>query len=325
MNIRRTLAVTAAASLLLAAAPSAAQADVTRTGDYTVEAGKVVRGDLTVRRGTVTILGTVTGDVRQKGKGSVVVGTGGEVEGTVKESGKGSISLERGSEVGGGLEESGVGSIKIYGSVGTDPDGGYVEESGKGSVIVGKSGRVHGNVWEKNSGNVRVNRGGELAGQIIERGPGLVRVRGWVDSLSESGKGSVEIYGEVGTEAEFSGGIWEYAEGSLRIYSSARVWVSRTEERAEGDLRVDHGAHINAQVNQFGTGEVNEYGDGDALIYGRVDGDATESKAGHLYLFPTAEVGGDAIERKSGDIYVYDGAVVLGGLIQKGEGSIVYR
>jgi len=74
MKISRTLAIAATSGLLLTAVPLAAHAqDVSRTGSYTVARGQTISGDLTVRNGTVRIYGTVEGDVRQIGKGSVVV------------------------------------------------------------------------------------------------------------------------------------------------------------------------------------------------------------------------------------------------------------
>ncbi|RZI95302.1 MAG: hypothetical protein EOO67_02845, partial [Microbacterium sp.] len=86
MKTSRILAIGAAAAIIATAVPTAAMADDTvRTGSFTLAAGKTISGDLIVTGGTVTIHGTVKGDVRQRGAGSVIVGTRGDVDGSVTE------------------------------------------------------------------------------------------------------------------------------------------------------------------------------------------------------------------------------------------------
>lgn len=153
MKLGRTLAATTAAGILLAAVPTAAHADddVYRTGNYTVRAGQTIDGDLTVRDGTVTIHGTVDGDVRQIGKGSVIVSRTGKVDGNITESGKG--------------------AVRIHGEV-----DGNVSENGKGHVFVYGTAEIDGDVTERKAGNLYVYRGADVEGDLSENGKGsLVR------------------------------------------------------------------------------------------------------------------------------------------------------
>ncbi|WBL20165.1 hypothetical protein [Citricoccus sp. NR2] len=69
MNKGNVIAGAAVAALLLTATPSLAVADdnVSRTGNYTVPAGKKIDGNLTARSGTVTIRGEVDGKISANG------------------------------------------------------------------------------------------------------------------------------------------------------------------------------------------------------------------------------------------------------------------
>lgn len=315
MKIVRTAAATAAACLLLVATPTVSQAHVDRTGDYTVRAGKTIKGDLTVRNGTVRILGTVEGYVNQIGSGSVFVGESGEVQGNLWESGKG--------------------SVKIHGTV-----GGKVEETGKGSVRIYSSGDVTDGVVEFNNGHVRLDDGGQIGG-AFERGPGSVKIRGVVDggvseygrgnllvgktgrvgiSLDENGDGSVKLYGKAGGPTgplDRVSSIHEYGEGSIRVYATGHFTGAAVIEARAGSVRIDAGARVD--------GKVSEVHEGDVAVYGHVGEGIRERDEGHVYLFSTATVGADVVERMSGNLYVDEGAVVGGIIDEKGEGSIVYR
>ncbi len=147
-----TIAMTLAGGVLVAALPATvAQADddrdVFRSGAYTVKRGQEIDGDLTVRGGTVTIYGSVDGNVRQIGKGSVVVKASGDVDGNIVESGKGSVNVR--GEVDGNISERGRGHVKIF-----------------------RSAEVDGNVAERNKGNLVIWRGADIDGNTSESGKG---------------------------------------------------------------------------------------------------------------------------------------------------------
>src|SRR5690606_8816572 len=170
MKIGRTLALTAASGLLLASIPVAAQADtVERRGSYTVPRGTTIDDDLVVRGGTVTIHGTVEGNVRQIGKGSVIVGKSGEVDGNITESGAGSVKVR--GDVDGNVSERGNGAVRVYRSGEVD---GNVSERGAGKLVV--RGSVDGNVSEKGKGHVLIHRTAEIDGDVTERKAGNLYV-----------------------------------------------------------------------------------------------------------------------------------------------------
>ena len=186
MKIARTLAIASVSGLLLAAVPVAAQADeIRRTGNYTVRAGQTIDDDLVVRGGTVRIYGTVEGNVRQIGKGSVIVHSSGKVDGNVSESGSGHVRVY--GEVDGNVAEKGSGHVRVYrngkvdGNVAERDKGtayvrgtvdGNVSENGAGHVYVYRTAKIDGNVYERKAGNLYYYRGADVDGNIKESGAG---------------------------------------------------------------------------------------------------------------------------------------------------------
>jgi len=186
MNIRRILATGLTAGILVAGFATGASADdVTRTGNYTVRAGQTIDGDLKVSSGTLTILGTVKGNVTQTGTGAVIVGSSGTVEGNLAESGSGGVSVSGtvegnvsekasgnavialGGHVDGNIAESDDGNLTIKSSLNGNAyeyDGGY--------LLLGKNARIDGNVYERNNGNLYIYRGAQVEGDISEGGSG---------------------------------------------------------------------------------------------------------------------------------------------------------
>lgn len=80
MKLQHKLGAGTVAGLVLFGVPSMAFADdLSRKGSYTVPAGHTIDGNLKVSGGTVTIHGTVKGNVRQVGAGAVVIGARGLV------------------------------------------------------------------------------------------------------------------------------------------------------------------------------------------------------------------------------------------------------
>src|SRR5690606_18552668 len=127
----KTFALALAGGTLLAALPAAAIADddddrdgdVRRSGNYVVKKGQEIDGNLTVRNGNVVIRGEVDGNIRQIGRGSVVVAPSGSVDGNIVERGKGGISVR--GDVDGNVTELHRGSVKILRSA--DIDGNVYE------------------------------------------------------------------------------------------------------------------------------------------------------------------------------------------------------
>lgn len=209
MKLQRTLGVGAVAGLILVGVPSVALADdISRTGSYTVPAGRTIDGDLTVSGGTVTIHGTVKGNVKQTGNGTVVIGARGLVEGNVDEYGAGDITVygtvkgnvtervaghtrvEAGALVEGNAAETGDGSIAVRGTVKgnvTERDAGSasivgavdgnVIEAGTSHLYLYGTARVNGNAYEKDSGNLYLYRGARVGGDIVEGGSGSLARR----------------------------------------------------------------------------------------------------------------------------------------------------
>jgi cytoskeletal protein CcmA (bactofilin family) len=186
MNIRRIVATSLTAGVLVAGFATGASADdVTRTGTYTVRAGQTIDGDLKVSSGTVTILGTVKGNVTQTGTGAVIVGSSGTVEGNVAESGSGGVRvagtvegnvsekatgnvvLPLGGHVDGNIAERDAGNLTIASSL-----NGNAYEYGSGYLLLGKNARVDGNVYERDNGNLYLYRGAQIEGDISEGGSG---------------------------------------------------------------------------------------------------------------------------------------------------------
>lgn len=187
MRLRATLTTGAIAGLLLVGLPTAAQADddVVRYGNYTVRAGTTIDGNLIVRNGTLTIYGTVDGNVGQSGSGSVHVMRSGEVDGNITEYGTGGVSVA--GEVDGNIAERDSGDViidstgDVDGNVGERSSGtvrirgdvdGNVGEAGTGHLVLGHTARVDGNVTEYESGDLHVWRGARVAGDIRETGAG---------------------------------------------------------------------------------------------------------------------------------------------------------
>jgi len=146
------IALVAAAGIGFACLPAAVMADdddgdVHRKGNYVVKKGRDIDGNLTVRGGTVVIHGSVDGNVRQIGKGSVIVSRSGSVDGNITESGRGNVTI-RG-----------------------DVDG-NVTERHRGHLRVHRTADVDGNLYERGRGNLVVWRGADVDGDRSESGPG---------------------------------------------------------------------------------------------------------------------------------------------------------
>ncbi len=161
--MKRTLKTTVVASAILAltsaglGAPAAQADDMRRTGSYTVRAGQTVDDNLIVANGTLRIYGKVDGNVRQVGKGSVIVYSGGKVDGNIEEQSSGGVIVRKGGYVDGNIKETGSGKVVIAGTV-----DGNVQERGKGKLLVRKTARIDGNVSERGAGKLVVKKGARI-------------------------------------------------------------------------------------------------------------------------------------------------------------------
>lgn len=152
----KTFALALAGGTLLATLPAAAIADdddrngdVRRSGNYVVKKGQEIDGNLTVRNGNVIIRGEVDGNVRQIGRGSVVVARSGSVDGNIVERGKGGVSVR--GDVDGNITELHRGAVKIHRSADVD---GNVRERGAGHLVIWRGADIDGNVSEGGKGRL---------------------------------------------------------------------------------------------------------------------------------------------------------------------------
>lgn len=236
-------------------------------GDTTIAAGDTVLGNVTIRRGTLTVEGTVEGNIVQLGAGDVLVGSCDFF----------SFGIVRGS-----IYELGSGDVFIcFGSVEGD-----VNERGSGSVF-GNTGSIIGNVSESFEGEVLVTMT-YIEGDIVERGPGDVEFSDdqLEGNIHESGDGDATAVGF----ATVFGDVTERGRGSLRV--EAFSGVNSASEWGPGDVVVAIG-----QVY----GDVREHGFGEVFVWNmsRIDGDIYESGFGDLTI-SCADLVGDAYERGPG-------------------------
>ena len=82
-----TMAVAIAAVFAMSTGVALAD-DLVVKGDYTVRSGRTVDDNIKIYNGTLTVKGTVDGNVEQYGPGSVVVSSRGHVDGNIEETGR---------------------------------------------------------------------------------------------------------------------------------------------------------------------------------------------------------------------------------------------
>ena len=115
------------------------------SGDTTItEAGRV-KGNVTIWNGTLTVLGTIEGNVAQRGSGGVEV-NGGFVKGNVDERGDGGVLVSADGTVEGNIFERNTGDVDIGSGGGEALVKGNVCERGAGAVNVGPDAMVEGNI-----------------------------------------------------------------------------------------------------------------------------------------------------------------------------------
>ncbi len=199
----RTLTVVAVASMLIAmmGVPAAAfdyEGDQFFVGDMTIAAGDTVKGNVTIKNGTLLVYGIVEGDVLQKGKGDVEVLAGGLVMGSIDERGPGRVYLEfdEGGTVEGSIYERGRGSVEVYTNSLVKGD---IVERGSGDVRVANNSVVEGSIYENSGGLVLVDAfdvPSLVKGDVYESGPGGLHIfNSTVEgSLTERGSGVVPGY-----------------------------------------------------------------------------------------------------------------------------------
>ncbi len=176
--------LSAFATVVLAAtlSVSASADDVYYTGNTVIRSSQTISANIFITNGTLTVLGTVEGNIYEFGAGSVIV-NGGLVKGNIEESSGGLIRVTNGGEVEGNLDEAGLGSAFV---TNFSIVKGNVFESGAGDIIVDAS-LVEGNLDEKGAGSVRVRNASLVKGNVFEIQAGTCTV----DATSEV-EGSVE-------------------------------------------------------------------------------------------------------------------------------------
>lgn len=178
-----TIAVSGA--LMAPAKAASTEGDRVYVGDTTIEAGDVVNGNVTVKRGDLIVEGEVNGDARQVGRGGVEV-RGGVVRGSIRESGAGMVRVGFWDGTGSGTGNDGIGECvtdgRVFGNIderGPGADYNGVDELGQPlvvydiGVIVECGGSVMGNVDERAGGDVTVvDPGSRVGGDVRESGQG---------------------------------------------------------------------------------------------------------------------------------------------------------
>ena len=114
-------------------------------GDVTIEEGETVTRNIRIIDGTLTVLGTVSGNIRQIGDGSVTVADGGLVTGNIRERGDGDITIID-AFADGNLHEQGDGSIAFLGD---SIIRGNAQEHGPGGIDIDAAATVSGNIDER--------------------------------------------------------------------------------------------------------------------------------------------------------------------------------
>ena len=167
------LSVGAGLSFLLSPGVSAdvLEGDQFFRGDKTIPAGTMVKGNVTVIDGTLRVLGTVEGNIIQKGFGGVVVdGSAGEgiVTGDVEERNAGSVEFINGAMGERNIKEYNDGRVLVLESLLK----GNIHETGNGNVRI-LSSTLEGNIKEQNYGEVFVFNNSTVEGNVVA-GPGEV-------------------------------------------------------------------------------------------------------------------------------------------------------
>lgn len=139
-NTLRTLAFVA---MTTAFSVSAKADDVYNTKNTVIGPNQTIEANIFITNGTLTVRGTVEGNIYEFGAGSVIV-NGGLVKGNIEESSGGAIRVTNGGEVEGNLDEQGNGAAVVSGFSIVK---GNVFESGAGDIIIDAS-LVEGN-WMK--------------------------------------------------------------------------------------------------------------------------------------------------------------------------------
>lgn len=198
--------------------------DIVYMGDTTIAADETIEDNIRIVDGTLTILGTVEGNIRQSGAGSVVV-DGGLVTGNIDEDGDGDIVITAEGEVTGNITERGFGDI-----------------------LIEEDGLLTGNAAERGFGGIRLESGATVEGNLDESGPGDVVL---IDSLLEGnlierGPGAITV-----TDAEVRGNIDEWGPGGVEVIGESLITGNVT-ERGPDDVIVDDLAVIEGDIRSGG-------------------------------------------------------------------------
>lgn len=157
-----------AATLSAASVPALAD-DVVFRGNKTIPAGQTLEKDVTIIDGTLTVRGTIEGNVRQKGVGSVIV-DGGLIKGNIDESEGGVVTIESEGVVEGNIQEEDNGSVEVLGDSLVK---GNIWERNAGVVRISGS-LVEGNIYEFDFGNLSIVADSLIKGNVRERDKGKI-------------------------------------------------------------------------------------------------------------------------------------------------------
>ncbi len=179
--MKKALKAFAVVTLSLGLTASAKADDVYYTQNTVIGPNQTISANIYITNGTLTVRGTVEGNIYEFGFGSVVV-NGGLAKGNIEETAGGSIRVLNTGEVEGNLTEMGNGSATVSsfslvkGNV-FESDGGDIivdsslvegnlEEAGAGSVIVRNVSLIKGNVFESEAGTCKVDSTSDVEGSV---------------------------------------------------------------------------------------------------------------------------------------------------------------
>ncbi len=143
---------------------------LTGEGVCRIGAGVTITGRVQASEGaTVTVVGTVDGNIHKTSYGDVIV-DGGTVN-NIFESGPGDVKVMNSSLVKGVIDESGTGSIYVTDSIVEN----RITEVEDGSITI-QSGFVTGDVGESDAGDIVIDAMSSVDGDVREGGEGTCNI-----------------------------------------------------------------------------------------------------------------------------------------------------
>ena len=260
---------------------------------------------------SVTVAGTVEGDVKTLDDGDLTVSVSGTVDGDVRAMGAGALTLAvmEGGAVTGTVHDP-VGPLTVHGSIGR-----LLYASG-GTVTVAATGRLTGVEGESEAirsqaGNLDVSVAGTIAGDLRAPSGGALTVDvmegGAVTGTVHDPVGPLTVHGSIGRLLYANGGTVTVAATGKLTGIEGETEALRSEA---GDLAVTVAEMGTVTGNILGMGA----GDLSAMVAGTVTGDVVEEGAGDLSATISGTVEGNVFGRGTGEhtVTVSNGGTVTG-------------